>query len=96
MKALAITALVLAGISIFIPFGGYLAILWSLMALISFRSEPVVSGATFGINIINTFISPALLPFIPFALAFHVLLLILAIVWRVTKGAPEPHIERDE
>lgn len=98
MKTIAVTALVLAGLSIFIPFGGYLAMLWSVMALISFRSEPVLSGVTFGLDMINTLpvVSPALLPIFPFVLAFHIVLLILAIVWRAVNGAPAPDTERDE
>ena len=65
--------------------------IWSVMALISFRSEPAPSGITFALGIINTFISPTLIisPNFPFVLAFHILLLISAIVWRVIKGAPD-------
>ena len=55
MKALAIIALVFAGLSIFIPVGGvFLAMLCGVFALISFRSQTTLSGITFGINIINT------------------------------------------
>jgi len=62
MKALSIVALVFAGLSIFIPVGGiFVAMLCSVLALISFRSEPTLSGITFGINIINTaFLSPSI------------------------------------
>lgn len=63
MKALAILALVFGSLSIFIPVGGvFIAMLCSIMALISFRSQPTLSGITFGINIINTaFLSPSLM-----------------------------------
>ena len=62
MKATAIVALVFAGLSIFIPIGGvFIAMLCSVMALITFRSQPTLSGITFGINIINTaFLSPSI------------------------------------
>ncbi len=62
MKALAIIALVFAGLSIFIPVVGvFIAIVCSVLALISFRSQPTLSGITFGINIINTaFLSPSI------------------------------------
>ncbi len=63
MKALAIVALVFGALSIFIPVAGvFLAMLCSLMAMISFRSQPTLSGITFGINIINTaFLSPSIM-----------------------------------
>lgn len=63
MKALSIVALVFGALSIFIPVGGvFLAMLCSLMAMISFRSQPTLSGITFGLNIINTaFLSPSIL-----------------------------------
>ena len=63
MKALSIVALVFASLSIFIPVGGiFIALLCSVFALISFRSQPVLSGITFGINIINTaFLTPSLI-----------------------------------
>ena len=62
MKALSIVALVFAGLSIFIPVAGvFLAMLCSVLALISFRSQATLSGITFGINIINTaFLSPSI------------------------------------
>ena len=62
MKALAIVALVFAGLSIFIPVVGvFIAMLCSLMALIAFRSQSTLAGITFGINIINTvFLSPSI------------------------------------
>jgi len=61
MKALSIVALVFAGLSIFVPVVGvFIALLCSVLALISFRSEPTLSGVAFGINIINTaFLSPS-------------------------------------
>jgi hypothetical protein len=63
MKALSIVALVFGALSIFIPIGGvFIAMLCSLMAMISFRSQPTLSGITFGLNIINTaFLSPSIL-----------------------------------
>ena len=62
MKALAIVALVFGSLSIFIPVGGvFIAMGCSVMAMIAFRSEPTLSGITFGINIINTaFLSPSI------------------------------------
>lgn len=62
MKALAVVALIFAALSIFIPIGGiYLAMLCSVLALISFRSQSTLSGITFGIDIINTaFLSPVI------------------------------------
>lgn len=63
MKALSIVALVFAALSIFIPVGGvFIAMLCSLMALVSFRSQPTLSGITFGLNIVNTaFLSPSIM-----------------------------------
>ena len=63
MKAIAIIALVFGSLSIFIPVGGvFTAMLCSFMAMISFRSQPTLSGITFGINIINTaFLSPSIM-----------------------------------
>lgn len=63
MKALSIVALVFGALSIFIPVGGvFIAMLCSVMAMITFRSQPTLSGITFGINIINTaFLSPSIL-----------------------------------
>lgn len=63
MKALAILGLVFGSLSIFIPVGGiFIAMLCSVFALISFRSNPTLSGITFGINIINTaFLSPSIM-----------------------------------
>ena len=115
MKALAIIALIFAGLSIFIPVGGvYIAILCSLLALISFRSQPTLSGITFGINIINTaFLSPSILlgdaassgafdtassvtespteagTIFWSYVGFHIIVLIIAAVYRVIRGAPE-------
>ena len=62
MKALSIVGLIFAIISIFIPiFGIFIAMLCSLLALITFVKQPTISGAIFGINIINTaFLSPVL------------------------------------
>ena len=111
MKALAIVAMIFAIISIFIPvFGVFLAMLVSVLALISFRSEPIFSGVAFGVNIISTaFLSPSIVAtdiisstetetgaaateggsVYLFYVGFHVVLLIIAIIWRVVKGAPE-------
>jgi len=63
MRALAIVALVFASLSIFIPVGGiFIAMLCSIMAMISFRSQPTLSGVTFGIDILNTaFLSPSIM-----------------------------------
>ena len=63
MKAIAIVALVFGALSIFIPVGGvFIAMLCSLLAMISFRSQSTLSGITFGINIINTaFLSPSIM-----------------------------------
>jgi hypothetical protein len=63
LKALAIIALVFAGLSIFIPVGGiFIAMLCSVLAVISFRSQPTLSGITLGTNIINTaFLSPSIM-----------------------------------
>lgn len=63
MKALSIVALVFAALSVFIPVGGvFIAMLCSLMAMISFRSQPTLSGIAFGIDIINTaFLSPSIM-----------------------------------
>lgn len=62
MKALAIVAMIFSIIAIFIPvYGVFLAMLTSVLALISFRSEPTFSGVVFGVNIINTsFLSPSI------------------------------------
>ena len=63
MRALAIVAVVLAGISFIIPIiGVFSAMVASVMALISFRSQATLSGVAIGTNIINTaFFSPSLL-----------------------------------
>lgn len=63
MKALSIIALIFAIISIFVPVVGlFIAMVCSVLALISFRGQPTISGVTFGINIISTaFLSPSLL-----------------------------------
>ena len=105
MKAISIVSLVFAGISIFIPIVGvYIAVLCSLLAMVSFRSEPTLSGITFGINIINTaFLSPSLiivskingtvtepnnLYFI--YLGAHFALLIAGIAFRIIRGSEAP------
>jgi hypothetical protein len=62
MKAVAIIALVFGALSIMLPVVGvFLAMLCSVLALISFRSQPTLSGITFGLNIVSTaFMSPSL------------------------------------
>lgn len=111
LKALAIVAVIFAGLSIFIPVVGvFMAMLCSVLALISFRTETTLSGIAFGINIINTaFLSPSIIvadvtlasnelltgPLTEsgdiywFYVGFHVALLMIAIVWRMIKGAPD-------
>ena len=117
MKALAIIALVFAALSIFIPvMGVFLAMLCSLLALVAFRSQPTLSGITFGLNIVSTaFLSPSLLvaevvnssksseavnataqastdspgSIYLFYVGFHVVLFVIAIVWRLLRGAPK-------
>ena len=113
MKAIAIIALIFGSLSIFIPIGGvFIAMLCSVMAMISFRSQPTLSGITFGINIINTaFLSPSIMlsdaassgaidlgatstsaptesgEIYWFYVGFHVALFIIALVWRLIRGA---------
>jgi len=119
MKPLAITALVFASISIFIPvIGVFLALICSVLALISFRSQTTLSGITFGINILNTaFLSPSIVAadmtsssginsevmsaidssanvastnageVYAVYVGFHIVLLIIAIAWRLIRGA---------
>jgi len=62
MKGLAIIALIFAAVSLIIPIvGKEIAILCSIFAIISFRSETNLGATTFGINIINTaFLTPSL------------------------------------
>ena len=62
MKVLSIVGLIFAIISIFIPiFGLLIAMLCSLLALITFVKQPTISGAIFAINIFSTaFLSPVL------------------------------------
>lgn len=115
MKALAIVALVFGALAIFIPVGGvFIAMLCSVMAMISFRSQPTLSGITFGINIINTaFLSPSLVltdfsssgaidlgasstspsteagEIYWFYVGFHLVLFVIAVTWRLVRGAPK-------
>lgn len=103
MKAIAIIALVFASLSIFIPIGGvFIAMFCSLLAMISFRSEPTLSGIAFGLNIISTaFLSPSIVltdvsstdtapgEIYWFYVEFHVALLVLAVIWRLVRGAPK-------
>lgn len=73
----------------------------SVLALISFRSQPTLSGIAFGINIVNTaFLSPSLVlsdvsssnteagEIYWFYVGFHLVLLVIAAVWIVVRGAP--------
>lgn len=63
MKALAIIALIFSALSVFIPvIGIFLAMLCSILALITFRHTTTISGITFGINIVSTaFLSPTII-----------------------------------
>ena len=104
MKALSIVALVIAGLSFFIPLGGvFLAILASLMAVISFRSEATLSGVAVGLNLINTaFFSPSIVlaegvnqvdggegSVYFFYVGIHVVALIIGIILAMTKKKEE-------
>ena len=103
MKAIAILALIFASLSIFIPVGGLdIAAFCSVLALISFRSQPTLSGITFGLNIISTaFLSPSLVlidmsssdlepgEIYWFYVGFHVVFLVVALIWRLVRGAPK-------
>ena len=103
MKAIAILALVFASLSIFIPVGGvFIAMFCSVLALISFRSQPTLSGIAFGLNTISTaFLSPSIVltdvsssdtalgEIYWFYIGFHLVLLALALTWRLIRGAPE-------
>ncbi len=103
MKAIAILALVFASLSIFIPVGGlFIAMFCSVLALISFRSQPTLSGIAFGINIVNTaFLSPSLVisdvsssttepgDVYWFYVGFHLVLLAVAVGWRLVRGEPK-------
>lgn len=62
MKALAIVALVLAGLSFIIPFGAYFTVVSGLMAAVAVgQGITVLSGVTVGLNILNIlFFSPML------------------------------------
>ena len=105
MKAIAIISLIFGALSIFIPVGGiFLAMLCSVLAMISFRSEPTISGVTFGITILSTaFLSPML--FISeanssntaepgevywFYVGFHLVFFGIAILWRLIRGPVPP------
>jgi hypothetical protein len=64
MKALAIVAVVLSGVSIIVPVFGasYMPIAAGIMALIAVRAQPTLSFVALGINIVNVaFLSPILL-----------------------------------
>lgn len=101
MKALAITALVITGISFIIPvFGVFISLFTSVLALISFRSEATLSGITVGLNLVKTaFLSPSIAiaavaaegtdgsggSLYAFYVGWHVVALVLGIVLAVTK-----------
>lgn len=103
MKAIAIIALIFAALSIFVPVGGiFIAMFCSVLALISFRSQPTISGVAFGINIVNTaFLTPSLVltdisssttetgEIYWFYVGFHLVLLAAAAVWRIARGTPK-------
>jgi len=103
MKAIAILALVFASLSMVIPVGGiFIAMVCSILALISFRSQTTLSGIAFGLNIISTaFLSPIIVlsdvtssdaapgEIYWFYVGFHLVLLALALIWRLVRGAPE-------
>lgn len=61
MLAFAIIAFILSGFAVIMPFFGvYMAMLSSVLALVSFRSQLGLSGAAFLINMVNTaFLSPS-------------------------------------
>ena len=90
MKALSIVGLIFAIISIFIPiFGILIAMLCSLLALITFVKQPTISGAIFGINIFSTaFLSPVLASVAAnsgidtylFFVKYHVVLMFIAFI----------------
>ena len=64
MKALAIVAVVLAGVSIIVPVFGasYMPLAAGIMALIAVREQPTLSFVALGLNIVNVaFLSPILL-----------------------------------
>lgn len=110
MKALAIIALVFAAISMIVPVMGiFIAMFCSMLALISFRSEVTLSAVTFGLNILSTaFLSPSLMladavstsssesgALFGGYVLFHVVLLALAIAWRLLRGRPGPRTTGD-
>ena len=90
MKALSIFGLILAIISVFIPFFGLLlAMLCSLLALITFVKQPTISTTIFCINIISTaFFSPLLAAIASSTgfssyqmfVFFHIILLFIAVI----------------
>jgi hypothetical protein len=98
MKAIAIIALIFGALSIIIPVGGiFIAMLCSFMAMVSFRSQPTISGVTFGITILSTaFLSPMLLvseanasepgEIYWFYVGFHLVLFGIALFWRLIRG----------
>lgn len=63
MRAVAIVALVTAIFAVFLSaLGVWLAVIASVMALASIRWSPLISGAAFMLNIVNTlFLSPVLI-----------------------------------
>ena len=106
MKAVAIIGLIFSGLAIFAPvIGIFLAIFCSLLALISFRSQPTLSGITFGINIVHmAFLTPSIIisdvvsssaenstleagDLYMFYVGIHVVLFVIAVIWRLLRGA---------
>jgi len=101
MKAIAIIALIFGALFMFIPVGGiFIAMLCSFMAMISFRSQPTISGVTFGITILSTaFLSPMILlsegnassstepgEIYWFYVGFHLVFFCIALFWRLIRG----------
>ena len=103
MSTLSIVALVSGTLSIFMPMGGiFIAMLSSLMAMMAFRSQPTLATITFGINIINaSFLSSNLATretsfgdAYLLLIAFHVVFLLVGIVWRLSKQGFQKNTHR--
>lgn len=61
MLAVAVIAFMLSGFALFPYIGIYVAMLSSVLALISFRAHTGLSGAAFMVNLVNTaFLSPTI------------------------------------
>lgn len=107
MQALAIVALIFSALSVFLPVVGvFMAMLFSVLAAISFRSSPTISGVALGINIVSTaLLSPSIVAadvmaaqsqgagsVYLFYAGWHVALLCVAVAWRLIRGPKrEPH-----